>query len=150
MSTTLSATSSLFISQKSSAPLPSHPLTPLVQGIVQGMGIEFALFNDGKIIRLKKGMVVKFIQGHIFPINSSSSVAVCRDKAATSDVIKQKKIPQIRHRLFLNPTLGEWNPKDGIWPLIHAYGKKHGYQMVCKAKEGGGGKCVYRTKVLGS
>ena len=146
-STPLSATSSYYIQQKLPEPVsPIHPLTPTIKQIALTSGIEFSLVGEGRIIQLKKGGGVKFIKGHVFPVNLSSSASVCKDKAATSDVIKKEKIPQIRHRLFLSPTLGEWNPKEGVWTHIHDYGKKHGYQMVCKTKGGGGGRSVFHTK----
>jgi hypothetical protein len=120
-----------------------HPMAYLMEIIAKKEGIKYTNFNNGEIIRLEKDDKIKLIQGYKIPINSSSSSAVCKDKSASSDIMKQFNIPQIRHYLFLNPALGDWTPKSGSWPLIHECAKKHDYRVVCKTKDGSGGKGVY-------
>ena len=147
MSAPLSAGFSVFAAQKQPPIIADKKpaLSEMIQEITKQLGIEFKALHDGQVIRLKKGEAVKFIHGYFFPVNISSSDAICRDRAATSDLLKRAQIPQIRHKLYLNPKLGEWNPKNGTWPLVHDYGKKHAYRLVVKAKEGDGGVSLYRT-----
>lgn len=122
-----------------------HPMATLMQKIAEINGLTFSFLDGGRIIRLEKGGRWHLIQGFILPVNLGSSTAVTRDKSATSDLLKKSRIPQVRHRLFLNPTLGDWTPKGGSWPMIHAYVAKHKFDVVCKPKDGSAGRGIQRA-----
>jgi hypothetical protein len=48
--------------------------------------IQFSLLDGHRLICLRKNGQEELINGYILPVNFSSSTAICRDKAATSDL----------------------------------------------------------------
>ena len=89
----------------------------------------------------------KIIYGYKFPLNSLGSGLTASDKAGASDIMKAHKIPHIRTRLLLNPSLGPWAAPGGVWPSIHHYASTHHrYDVVCKPKDGSGGVDVIHSK----
>lgn len=89
---------------------------------------------NGQVFQLTRGDRVQLIQGSHLPINSSSSAAACSDQAACSDLLKRARIWHVRHRIFVNPIHGDWAPKEGTLPQVHAYASKRGYPLMCQSQ----------------
>lgn len=120
-------------------------LPSLIEEIAKKNGIKFEghAGNWGKVLSF--GDQKRMIYGFKFPVNTAGSALTCSDKPMASDFMKAAKIPHIRHRFFANPMLGDWAPEGGIFPAIHAYAKKHQYNLVCKLKDGTGGVDVFHV-----
>ena len=118
----------------------------LIAAAAAARGIKIDGYSQNWIKVLSKEGASRIVYGYKWSVNPAGSALTCSDKAAASDVMKAHKIPHIRHRLFLSPALGDWAPKEGSWPAIHDYAKKHGGDLVCKPKDGTGGEGISHVK----
>lgn len=81
--------------------------------------------------------------GYTFPINDASAVEICKDKPACSEILYQKKVPCIPHKLFINPSLEHYTEDKGIFTSLFEYASEIHYPLVVKVKDGSGGNDVF-------
>lgn len=112
---------------------PYHSLEPIIKEVAEEQDLDYVSFPTENLFLLSNGDSLHFIHRYTFPINNASAAAVCKDKAATSDVLGN--IPQIKHQIFFNPSLGDWTPLQGTFGDIHQYAKPFDYKVVCKPKD---------------
>jgi glutathione synthase/RimK-type ligase-like ATP-grasp enzyme len=56
--------------------------------------------SDGWVIRLEKGMVLRWVLGYQFDVNSAAASAVAQDKVATHEALRQAGVPSVEHTLI--------------------------------------------------
>jgi glutathione synthase/RimK-type ligase-like ATP-grasp enzyme len=83
-----------------------------------------------------------FIYGYQFPLNGAVADALCKDKSATYELLKECKIPAIPHLYFTCPEwkhyVGGSDDQQRLNDLLSEYG-----MLVLKPNEGTGGRDVY-------
>jgi D-alanine-D-alanine ligase-like ATP-grasp enzyme len=109
------------------------PISSLLKQIAQENGWEIQTYSQGWFSKLSFGNIDRFVYGYMFPLNSSTSQKICSDKAATSTVLKEHKIPQIYHH---SVALGE---NFSVWEKCVEVFEKYGKNVVCKPVDGSGG-----------
>ena len=55
--------------------------------------------SDGWVIRLEKGMALRWVLGYQFDVNAAAASAVAQDKVATHEALKQAGVPSVEHTL---------------------------------------------------
>lgn len=117
----------------------------LLREIADEQGLKLETFSQNWILRLEKNGVARHIFGYNFEINSATAQLLAGDKSAVSDLLGQRKIPRVEHRLFLHPKLAGYVSADGNWPAMLAYAKEQGFPLVAKPNTGTGGEDVTRV-----
>lgn len=100
-------------------------------------------FSGDWIFCLQKDGRITYIMGYDFSLNSAVAKMICKDKAATSDLLGFHKIPRIEHRIFHGPQLAGYVSEAGGWREMLAYLDAHPQGIVCKPNEGTGGNAVF-------
>ena len=98
------------------------------------------------IFLLSNGARRHCIFGYDLGVNSSSTFQVCRDKAATYEVLHAAQIPCVEHRVFLNPSFLMHLPIEGNWDLLLNCFRDFGENVVLKPNEGTAGLGVMRAQ----
>eukprot|EP01062_Namystynia_karyoxenos_P069802 TRINITY_DN65258_c0_g1_i1.p1 TRINITY_DN65258_c0_g1~~TRINITY_DN65258_c0_g1_i1.p1 ORF type:complete len:334 (+),score=95.66 TRINITY_DN65258_c0_g1_i1:79-1080(+) len=86
--------------------------------------------------------------GYTFDINPAAGVEICKEKAATSIVLQQHRVPCVHHEAFLSPAhklSGEYVPPAGNWDRIRELAQQYNNCLVIKPLKGTGGGGVMRT-----
>lgn len=83
---------------------PRNVFVDLIREICKEEDIEFKSFSDDWVIKLCKNGRTSYIIGYFFSLNSDSSSIICRDKAATSDILSDAGIPNVRRHIFGSPS----------------------------------------------
>ena len=112
-------------------------------------GIEIAAFSGDWVLCLKKGERRAYVFGYDFGINSAVAKMICKDKTATSDLLRFHDIAHIEHRIFHGPQLAGYVPMEGNWGAMLAFLAANPAGVVCKPNEGTGGNAVYRARTAG-
>lgn len=119
----------------------------IIKEICKEQQIEIECFSDDWILKLnKKGKdQYRYIVGDKFELNLSSIDHLCIDKAATSDIMKSHKIPNVKHYFFENPEIKKECNKNTNYTKILELLNEH-KKVVCKPNNGSGGRNVYLVK----
>ncbi len=72
-------------------------LTKVIKDICEQNQIELLSLCDDWVFRLNKNDKTEYITGFKFPVNTATATAICDDKVATYEVLKNKKIDAIKH-----------------------------------------------------
>ena len=120
----------------------TRQIIKIIKEIAQIEKIKFQTFSSDWIIELQKDQTKKYIHGYHFEINSTTSSMLANDKAASSILLTNAHIPNIEHKLFFNPNLGDYINPNGNWEEINKYFKKH-KKIVAKPNNGTGGTNVF-------
>ena len=111
--------------------------------------LKFSSFSHDWIIRIDRGLESTFIFGYYFDINPSASSEICKEKPATSEVLKQANICHIEHAVFLNPghplTEGYVSSSGSLTQLFE-FCSVHRNDVVVKPLKGTGGLDVVRAR----
>lgn len=129
-------------------PLQERVFLNILREIGTRHKIQLDFLNEGWLIRLTKDSVQKYIYGYLFELNSAAGAQLCNDKAAASLVLSLNGIPNVKHQLFSHPGFVPYVPASGVWSTIHAFANKHDQQLVCKPKDGTGGRDVFHVSNL--
>lgn len=81
-------------------------------------------------------------------MNPAAAVEICKEKAATSLVLDQHNVPNIKHSVFLSPAnefTAEYIPRDGTWVQIQKLVSELGFPVVLKPLKGTGGLDVIKA-----
>ncbi len=74
-------------------------LPGFIEAAAQAHGIAYTAMSDGWVIRLEKGMALRWVLGYQFDVNGAAASAVAQDKVATHDALKQAGVPSVEHIL---------------------------------------------------
>jgi len=120
----------------------------LIREASKDLGLEFESKSSGWIMLITdpKTSQTKYIYGYSFGLNPQSVAMICDDKPALSEVLETKKIPHIKHRIFLHPGLSNWSTSSGMFSDLFSYAEAHQWDLVLKPKDGSGGQHVFRCK----
>lgn len=106
-------------------------------------GIKLTAFSDDWIFCLQKDGHVAYIFGYDFGLNSAVAKMICKDKAATSDLLAFHGVPRVEHRIFHGPQLQGYVQPAGNWRTMLAFLEANPQGIVCKLNEGTGGNGVF-------
>jgi glutathione synthase/RimK-type ligase-like ATP-grasp enzyme len=120
-------------------------LVSLLREIAAEGGYEFTSFSQDWILRLEKGGLARHVFGYNFELNSATAQLLAGDKAAIADLLADRGVPHVEHRLFLHPELSGYVSADGNWPAMLAYAERTGFPLVVKPNTGTGGEDVGRV-----
>lgn len=123
-------------------------LVSLLSEIAAEQGMQVSSFSHDWILRLEKDGLVRHIFGYNFELNSATAQLLAGDKAAIADLLADRGVPHVEHRLFLHPQLGGYVSADGNWPAMLAYVERTGFPLVVKPNNGTGGEGVARVDTL--
>lgn len=116
----------------------------IIKEVCCEQGIECNSFSYDWIFELKRDMRKNYIFGYQFGINSSTSVNICADKSATSEIFTHNNIPNVKHTLFMSPNDIKYVGESGNWSRLINLLSTHG-SLICKTNEGSGGNNVYKV-----
>lgn len=120
-------------------------LVSLLREIAAEGGFAFTSFSQDWILRLEKGGMARHIFGYNFELNSATAQLLAGDKAAIADLLADRGVPHVEHRLFLHPELSGYVSAEGNWPAMLAYANRTGFPLVVKPNTGTGGEGVGRV-----
>jgi glutathione synthase/RimK-type ligase-like ATP-grasp enzyme len=120
-------------------------LVSLVREIASEGGYKLSTFSQDWILRLEKDGRARHVFGYNFELNSATAQLLAADKAAISDLLEDKGVPHVEHRLFLHPDLAGYVSSEGNWPAMLEYADRVGFPLVVKPNVGTGGEDVGRV-----
>lgn len=121
-------------------------LLRILRDLAAQRGIRIHAIGDGWILQLTRGQTVRHIYGYAFDLNAAATHQIACDKAATSEVLKARGLPQIPHRLFLHPSMARFVQHKGNWAEMLAYCETAAWDVVVKENTGTGGRGVLRVR----
>jgi hypothetical protein len=121
-------------------------LVELLREVAAETGIEMTTFSQDWIIHLRQGAVARHVYGYNFDLNPAAAQLIACDKTAASDLLAFHDIPRVEHRLFLHPRLSAYVDAGGNWRDMLAFAEQCGWDVVCKPKDGTGGRDVHRAR----
>lgn len=117
--------------------MSSRIIVNIIKDYCETNNISLELLSSEWILKLTKNNIIKYIHGYQFDLNSSSTMLLCNDKSATSDILSLSGIPCVKHNLLLPKFNQDKLNMANI--LFNKYNKK----VVCKTNSGTGGKDVF-------
>lgn len=124
----------------------NRALVGIVREICAAHDIRLSAFSGDWVFCLQKQGHTTYIMGYDFGVNSATAKMICKDKAATSDLLAFHSVPHVEHRIFHGPQMVGYLPSEGNWRPMLAYFEDCGRDIVCKPNEGTGGRGVYRAR----
>jgi len=121
-------------------------MVALLKQICGRRRIELTAFSGDWIFCLQKDGRTTHVFGYDFELNSASAKMICKDKAATSDLLEFHRIPRVEHRIFHGPQLAGYVPQEGSWEAMLTFLGACPGGVVCKPNEGTGGNSVFFAK----
>ncbi|MEZ5923945.1 MAG: RimK-like protein [Hyphomicrobiaceae bacterium] len=109
-------------------------------------GYELVEHGDGWIVEIRLGRRSHFVHGYDLGLNSSSSLRVANDKAATFEALSRGGVPAVPHRLFMHPRFLGFMSVDGNWRHMLEAFEEFGRDVVIKDNEGTGGMEMARVR----
>jgi len=77
----------------------------IITNICRELDITLTWFSDSWIARLQKGPLTHYVVGYVFPLNTTATGMLMRDKAATATLLADAGVPVIAHHLLMLPRL---------------------------------------------
>ena len=121
----------------------------IIQEICNEENIKYKFLSKEYVIMLEKDGKTRFISGYKFDLNSHGIGLVADDKFALYEVLSEKKIPIIEHKIVYNKT----NKNDyaigcNTYEYVKEYFKKNNNSIVVKPNDGTCGKNVFHITNL--
>lgn len=126
--------------KKTSSPKP-RKLDSLLNEICKEQNLTLIKHSDNWVYEISNGKKSTFTYGYKFANNSATTMLVCNDKAATSDILTNHNIPVVEHKFFMqhrHSTVKSITAK--ILPLLSTY-----HSIVLKNNLGSGGRLIYKV-----
>jgi glutathione synthase/RimK-type ligase-like ATP-grasp enzyme len=130
--------------------MPRSDFVALLQAISSKHNFTFTSLSHDWIIQISDpstGRVCN-IFGYTFDVNGAGASEVCKEKAATAQVLEARGVPCIPHHVFLspsNPFTADYLPRKGntesLWQLVETLG----WPVVVKPLKGSGGAGVVKA-----
>ncbi len=90
----------------------------IIQEICQKHGIVFRTYSDDWVIELERQKVVQRIFGYKFDVNSSAASSIAGDKVAAYQIMHQKGVAAVEHRL-VQTKAGQYSAwSDGLDKVV--------------------------------
>lgn len=124
----------------------ARALVRIVKEICAARGIRLSAFSNDWVFCLQKNGRTAYVIGYDFGLNSATAKMICKDKAATSDLLAFHGVPRVEHRIFHGPQMAGYVPLAGNWRPMLAFFEECGGDVVCKPNEGTGGRNVFRAR----
>lgn len=106
--------------------------------------IRYKYLSKDWIIMLEKNGITKFISGYKFDLNSHGIGLIVDDKYALYEVLKQKNIPVIEHKIVYNKTNQlDYAKGCNTYEYVKEYFEKNNKHIVIKPNNGTCGKNVF-------
>lgn len=122
-------------------------LVQIIKQVAKEEKIKAQFISHDWIIKLTRNNKTQHIWGYNFEINSATAQILASDKSATSDLLKINKIPQVKHKLFINPKLENFVDIKGNWQSILKYFQKNNQKIIAKPNNNtSGGSQVFIIK----
>lgn len=121
-------------------------LVALLREIAADSGIEMETFSQDWIIHLRRNGRARHVYGYNFDLNPAAAQLIACDKTAVSDLLAFHGLPRVEHRLFLHPRLSGYVDSAGNWGEMLAFAERCGWDVVCKSKDGTGGRDVHHAR----
>lgn len=106
----------------------------MIKEICEEKNISFKTISDDWVMVLKKDNLVKYILSYKFPLNNQVAAAICDDKYALYEAVKDLKLPILKHKIIT-----KYYDKEEVLSFINEH-----KEVVLKYNNGKGGKDVYR------
>lgn len=127
------------------------PFYTILDEICEEKNIKQEMLSYGWIRKLSKGEKSHFLMRYQFDLNSSISHNIADDKYATYEVLKDKNIPTIPHKMIFNPITRSGYYNKDFFSEIDSILEENDYKVVVKANDSCKGKDVFycntRTEV---
>ncbi len=124
-------------------------MVEILRGICQQRKINLTAFSDDWLFCLELRGKLRYVFGYDFGLNNATAKMICKDKAATSDLLCFHRIPRIEHRIFHGPQLAGYVSQSGNWQSMLDFLAAYPGGVVCKPNEGTGGNSVHMVKTPG-
>jgi D-alanine-D-alanine ligase-like ATP-grasp enzyme len=127
-------------------------LVRMLRELAEAQGMTVRTLGDGWILRIEgtprgQGPArVAHVYGYGFDLNPAGTHAIACDKAATSELLTMRGVPNVEHRLYLHPRMARFVPHRGTWEQILAAFHAWGRDVVVKENAGTGGRDVVRCR----
>lgn len=116
----------------------------LIKEICDEENINCSILSKDWIIMLEKNNKTRFISGYKFDLNGHGFGNVIDDKYATCEVLKEKSVPIIEHKILFNKNSKVRDVKDSDnYYLVEDFFKSHNKSIVLKANDSTCGNEVY-------
>lgn len=118
----------------------------IIQKICDEDNIRCKFLSKDWVIMLEKGGKTRFISGYKFDLNSHGLGLIADDKYALYEVLREKGIPVIEHRIVYNQTNQlEYAIGCNTREYVKEYFMKNNNQMVIKPNDGTCGHNVFKV-----
>lgn len=124
----------------------TRALVSILREICAAREIRLAAFSNDWVFCLQKNGRTAYLIGYDFGLNSATAKMICKDKAATSDLLAFHGVPRVEHRIFHGPQMSGYVPLEGNWRPMLDFFAQCGNEVVCKPNEGTGGRNVFRAR----
>lgn len=119
------------------------PFYTILDEICKEKNITQEMLSYGWIRKLSKNGKSHFLMRYQFDLNSSISHNIADDKYATYEVLKDKDIPTIPHKMIFNPITRSGYYNKDFFNEIDNILKQNNYKVVVKANDSCKGKDVF-------
>lgn len=109
-------------------------------------GLKLNSMCDGWFFELKNGAASHLVFGYDLGLNPSSTHQVCRDKAATFELLRNNEVAAVFHRVFFHPNHPGYDRTRGNWRELLQLMSQFGNDVVLKPNEGTAGRDVVRVQ----
>lgn len=118
----------------------------IIQEICNENNIRYKLLSKDWVIMLEKNGKTRFISGYKFDLNSHGMGLIVDDKYALYEVLKEKKIPIIEHKIVYNKT-NQFDYAIGCntYEYVKEYFIKNNHHIVIKPNDGTCGNHVFHV-----
>lgn len=118
----------------------------IIQEICNEEKIKYKFLSKEWVIMLEKEGKTKFISGHKFDLNEQGIGLVADDKFALYEVLSEKKIPIIKHKIVYNKTnKHDYATGCNMYEYVKEYFLKNNNSIVVKPNDGTCGKNVFHV-----
>jgi len=119
---------------KKGAYIVDRLLPEFVRAAAERQGISCEILSDGWVLRLDKGLKLRWVLGYQFDLNAAAASGIAQDKVATYLALKRAGVPSVEH-VLLRSLLGEPFPAKEL-------SKTFPDQFIIKPLDGTGGRDV--------
>ena len=119
----------------------------LIEEASISLEIECKHLSEDWAIQLRKNGLTKYIIGNTFPLNDASFYKISGNKNLCSDILEFHSIPNIPHKVLLNPSLLLRRGKaNGNQITINNFISEHGFPFLLKKNNSSKGEGVHLVK----
>ena len=119
----------------------------IIEDICNEEGINYKLLSKDWVLMLEKNNMTRFISGYKFDSNSHALGTILDDKYALYEILKEKNIPIIEHKIIYSPTNKlSYATGCNTYEYVQQYFKANNNNIVIKPTDGTCGNNVYHIQ----